>query len=54
MIDGLALDKVPKVTLGKKTLISISKSQAKLEVKNGKQATISRALRVGNAQVKVP
>ena len=54
MIDGLALDKVPRVTLGRKMLISISKSQSKLEVNNGKQVTISRALRAGNAQVKVP
>ena len=48
------LDKVPKVIFGKKTLISIYKSKADLEVKNGKQMKISRALRVGKAQARFP
>ena len=42
---GLSSDKVPKVTLGRRSHIAISKSQAEVEVKNGKQATIGRALR---------
>ena len=54
MTRGLALDKVPKVTLGRKTLISKAKTQAEMKVKNRKQAKISRALRAGKAQVRVP
>ena len=48
-IGGLALDKVLKVTLGRTTLILKSKTKAKMEVENGKQATISKALRAGKA-----
>ena len=46
---GLAYDKVPKITLGRRSRITISKSQAKVKVKNGKQATIGRALRARQA-----
>ena len=51
---GLALDKVTKVTLGRKTLISKAKNQANIEAKIGKQAIISRALRARKAQARVP
>ena len=51
---GLALDKVTKFTLGRKTLILKAKTQAELEVKNGKHVTISRTLREGKAHVTVP
>ena len=51
---GLASDKVAKVTLGRRYHIAIAKSQAEVGVKNGKQATIGRALRAGQAQTKVP
>ena len=51
--EGLSSDKVPKVTLGRRSHIAISKSQAEVEVKNGKQATISRALRARQAQDRV-
>ena len=33
---GLVTDKVPKVTLGRKSHIAIKKSQVKVDVKNGK------------------
>ena len=33
---GLSLDKVPKVTLRRRSHIAISKSQAEVDVKNGK------------------
>ena len=51
---GLALDKVTKVTLGRKTLILKSKNQAEIEVKIRKQDTISMALRSRKAQARVP
>ena len=50
---GLASNKVPKVTLGRRSHIAISKSQDEVEVKNGKHATISRALRERQAQDRV-
>ena len=50
---GLELDKVTKVTLGRKMLILKAKTQAELEVKNGKHVTISRDLREGKAQVRI-
>ena len=42
---GLSSDKVAKVTLDRRSHITISNSQAEVEVKNGKHATIGRALR---------
>ena len=50
---GLASDKVAKVMLGRKSHIAKVKSQAEAEVKNGKHATIGRALRARQAQRKV-
>ena len=50
---GLASDKVAKVTLGRRSHIAIAKSQAEVDMKNGKQATIGRAFRAGHAQTKV-
>ena len=46
---GLASDKVAKVTLGRRSHIAIGKYQAEVDMKNGKQATIGRALRAGQA-----
>ena len=42
---GIASDKLVKVTLGRRSHIAIAKSQAEVDVRNGKQATIGRALR---------
>ena len=42
---GLASDKVPKITLGRRSHIAIAKPQLEVEMKNGKQETIGRALR---------
>ena len=50
---GLSSDKVPKVTLGRRSHIEIANSQAKVEVKNAKHATIGRALRARQAQDRV-
>ena len=47
--EGLVSDKVAKVTLGRKSQIAKAKSQAEVEVKNGKPTTIGRALRAGHA-----
>ena len=46
---GLASDKVANVTLGKRSHIEKAKSQAEVDIKNGKQATIGGALRAGQA-----
>ena len=45
LIRGLSSDKVPKVTLGRRSHIAITKSKAEVEVKNGKHETIGRSLR---------
>ena len=50
---GLASDKLAKVTLGRRSHIAIAKSQAEVDVRNGKQAMIGRALRAGNSQERV-
>ena len=50
---GIASDKLVKVTLGRRSHIAIAKSQAEVDVRNGKQATIGRALRAGKAQERV-
>ena len=42
---GLSSDKVPKVTLSRRSHIAISKSQVEVEVKNGEHTKIGRALR---------
>ena len=52
-IRGLSSDKVPKVTLARRSHITIAKSQAEMEVKNGKHETIGRALRERQAQERV-
>ena len=52
-IRGLSSDKVPKVTLGRRSHITISKSQAEVEVKNGKHETIGRARRTMQAPDRV-
>ena len=49
----LATDKVPKVTLGRKSHIAIAKSQAEVDVKNVKHGTIGRALRAKKGQDRV-
>ena len=50
---GLALDKLAKVILGRRSHIAIAKSQAEVDVRNGNQATIGRALRARKAQERV-
>ena len=52
-IGGLSSNKVPKVTLGRRSHIAIAKSQAEMELKNGKHAIIGRALRERKARDRV-
>ena len=46
---GLVTDKFPKVTVRRKSHMVIAKTQVEVDVRNGKEETISRALREGKA-----
>jgi len=51
---GLALDQNCPTTLGRKSHMSLEKSQARKEIREGKQLTISGILRVGMTLKSMP